>query len=128
MDLTRGDYVSCMWICESADAMWSITLLKRTQTGLWEMALTWDKMNAERQGICRTLVHRIFTDGGLLEDLSIARVEQIVGTIEAQRQCNRVAYVEVKAGDPDTIIARLYEAAQVNERLGYLIVIRDQSP
>jgi hypothetical protein len=127
MELLRGDYVSCSWVCSSGDVLWSITIVKRLLTGLWETLFTWDKTDNGRV-ICRTLAHRIVADGGLAEELVVARIEQIVGTIESQRQCDRLAFIEIKSGDPEVIIQKLYEAAYADERLGFFVVVRDQLP
>ena len=106
--------------------MWTITLIRRILTGLWETSLTWDKKDQEDRAICRTPLHSVFSDAGLSEEILVAQVEHIVGTIEAKQQCNRLVCVEIKCGDPDSIIERLYETAVADDRIGYFIVVRDQ--
>lgn len=128
MELVRGDYVSCVWVCEGPDALWSITILKRLQAELWETFLTWDKKNEQGRVSCRTGIHRILADGRLSEELVIARIEQVVSTIEAHKQCSRIVFIEIKAAVPETIIDRLYEAAVADDRLGFFVVVRDQPP
>lgn len=124
MQLTRGDYVSSLWVCQSADSMWTITVYRRI-CGLWEIVLTWDKMDAEGRAVCKTPIHKIELAEGMSEGIVLAQLEVIVSTLESQKKCKRVGLIDVKSANPQDVIDAVFNAASLDDRLGCLIVVND---
>lgn len=118
MYLMRGDYVCRLWVCESEEHIWTITILRRASVGNWELTFTWDKIDPDsKKALCETVSHVIQIPGEEPEELIIAKAEFLIDQKIKEGNTKVVSMIDVRSADPQVFIDKFEEQAIENDRI-----------
>lgn len=125
MEILSGDYVSCLWLCESPDAGWTICAIKRKALDCWYVTLTWDEHTETGITKCQTPVTNIVLPHSYSEPQIIAQVEWMIDGYVNAGICRRIATIPVHSAEHQVFIDKFFEVAQTNDRIGCTFLKRD---
>jgi hypothetical protein len=129
MELVAGDYISKIWLCESAKGAWTITTIFRYTTNCWDVTLTWDIIPSPGASVtCNTPIYKISLPATFSEDQIWQQVEMIIQGYELLGISKRIAEISVQSSDPKVFIDRFWEIAQNNDKISCSFVYRDTPP
>jgi hypothetical protein len=126
MQFIQGDYISCVWIYEARDAIWTVLVVWRVLSETWECSVTWDEFDpATDQARCGQPFHSVKLPGNTPEEDIINFVDANVKMFETQGVSKRIAFIEIHSDDPKVLIERFEELALKDDRIGCTFMIRD---
>lgn len=126
MHFIQGDYISCVWIYEARDAIWTVLLVWRVLSEDWEVSVTWDPFDpATDQARCSEPFHTAKLPGYLLEDELLQHIDANVRAFEIQGVSNLIALLEVHSDNPNILIQKFEDLAMRDSRIGCSFVVRE---